>query len=261
MLVNAAGIALLNSLIGTPTVTLVMQVSWIAVLILVFSMIVPATPRKMLAVARRRVDGSAGGWVGHLTGVPTWSPIHTFVLFMPNYVLRSSPCCRRVSATGSAAGCARRRNRQLSSGRAARPRRHGRSVAGAASAAGAQRRGQAGAPELLGAGSETEAQAHAAPLRARGAGHRRVELAAHDPRVRLRRHRRRDVLLRDGAAVGARSRVAGARASGRCRPIARSSCCARSVIRSPTRTPAAWCIATSSRPTSTCAGWASTTTS
>ena len=116
-------------------------------------------------------------------------------------------------------------------------------------------------PELLGAEQRRRGAEHAAPVRARGAGHRRAELAAHDSRVRLRRHRRRHVLLRDGAARRTRPRVAGARVRPAAGRPGASSCCGRSATRWPTRTRAAWCTATSSRPTSTSAGWASTTTS
>jgi eukaryotic-like serine/threonine-protein kinase len=88
MLVNAAGIAALNSLIGTPTVTLVMQVSWIAVLILVFSMISPAPPRKTLIVSLTAATmDPLAAWVAGRTGVQAWSPLHTFLLFLPNYVM------------------------------------------------------------------------------------------------------------------------------------------------------------------------------
>jgi serine/threonine protein kinase len=88
MLVNAAGIAILNNLIGSPTVTLVMQVSWIAVLILVFSMISPAPPKKTLAVSLAAASmDPAAAWLGHLQGANNWSVLHTLLLFLPNYVL------------------------------------------------------------------------------------------------------------------------------------------------------------------------------
>ncbi|MQA31679.1 MAG: protein kinase [Luteitalea sp.] len=88
MLVNAAGIAALNSLIGAATITLVMQVSWIAILILVFSMISPAPPRKTLVVslAAASMDPLAV-WLAHVGTADPWSPLHTLLLFLPNYVL------------------------------------------------------------------------------------------------------------------------------------------------------------------------------
>ena len=105
-------------------------------------------------------------------------------------------------------------------------------------------------PEVLGARDENEAQRHAATVRARSAGDRGAELAAHDPGVRLRHHAGRDLLLRDGAAHRPRPRVAGPRVRTAARRIASSTCCARSATRSPTRTRAGSCTATSSRPTS-----------
>ncbi len=44
-------------------------------------------------------------------------------------------------------------------------------------------------PEVLGAGTRRRRPTHAPPVRARGAGDRSAELAAHDPRVRLRHDR------------------------------------------------------------------------
>ena len=55
-------------------------------------------------------------------------------------------------------------------------------------------------PEMLGAGGASDSRLARAALRVRGAGHRGAHLAAHDSAVRLRRHRRRPLLLRDGAA-------------------------------------------------------------
>ncbi len=66
--------------------------------------------------------------------------------------------------------------------------------------------------------------------------------------------------LRHGAADGPRSRIAGARV----RTVPRrgpATCCGRSAIHSPTRTRAAWFTATSSPRISTSAGWGSNTTS
>ena len=82
-----------------------------------------------------------------------------------------------------------------------------------------------------------------------------LQFAAFHPPVRFRRHRRRQLLLRDGAAERPRPRIAdqGVRpAAARAGDVPAA---ARSVIRWPKRTRAAWCIATSSRPTSSCAAW------
>jgi serine/threonine-protein kinase len=88
MLVIAAGIAAENSLIGVPTVTRVMQVSWIAVTILVFSMISPAPPRKTLVVSLIAASmDPVAAWIAHLAFGYPWDLLHTFLLFLPNYVL------------------------------------------------------------------------------------------------------------------------------------------------------------------------------
>ena len=83
----------------------------------------------------------------------------------------------------------------------------------------------------------------------RGADARVDALAPHDRALRLRRHRRRHVLLRDGAARRARPRRARARArpaAGRARDPA---CSRRRASRSPKRTTPACSTATSSRRT------------
>jgi tRNA A-37 threonylcarbamoyl transferase component Bud32 len=88
MLVIAAGIAAQNSLIGSATVTQVMQVSWIAVTILVFSMISPAPPRKTLAVSiiAATMDPLAS-WIAHLAFGKPWSLAGSLLLFLPTYVM------------------------------------------------------------------------------------------------------------------------------------------------------------------------------
>ena len=90
MLVNAAGIAILNNLIGAPAVSIMMQVSWIAVLILVFSMIAPAPPRKMLllSLVAASMDPLAA-FAARLTGAHDLVAARSrLLMFMPNYVWR-----------------------------------------------------------------------------------------------------------------------------------------------------------------------------
>ena len=174
----------------------------------------------------------------------------------------SSRCCRRsvLHRLGRRLREAQELG-QLPARRAARARRHGRGLARAAPAAGARRGDQAGAARSARRAQRSGRAYRAAALRARSAGHRGAQLAAHDPGLRLRHDRRRHLLLRDGAAGGARPRERWSASSGRCRPTAPSSCCGRCATRWPTRTRAAWCTATSSRPTSTSAAWGSSTTS
>jgi serine/threonine protein kinase len=83
---NAAFVALLDKWVFSADVEAVGRLSWTTIVILVSSMIVPTTPRKMLAtsLAAATMDPLAV-WIGHLRGMPTPSLVNTFVLFMPNY--------------------------------------------------------------------------------------------------------------------------------------------------------------------------------
>jgi eukaryotic-like serine/threonine-protein kinase len=61
-------------------------VSWMTIVILVGSMILPTTPRKMLAAALFSASmDPLGVWVAHLRGLAVPSLVATFVIFMPNY--------------------------------------------------------------------------------------------------------------------------------------------------------------------------------
>ena len=240
------------------------RLSWIALLILIFAMIAPGAPRRMFAMSlvAASIDplayldrcGCAGGDAPAL--------VRLFILCWPSYACAFVASCRRRCCSASAGGCARRRSSAATtwsrcSGTAAWARCGAPSIG----CSRATRRSSWCAPKCSARATTQEAQLTLRAVRARGAGHRRAQLAAHDPGVRLRHHGGRHVLLRDGAARRPRPRVAGARvrpAAGRAR---RSTCCARSVTRWPTRTRAAWSTATSSRPTSTSAAWASSTTS
>lgn len=86
MVVNAIGVALLNTWARTPSTDFVSGVSWNTIVILVGSMIIPTTPGKMLgaAVVAASMD-PLGVWFAHLRGVTVPSVMNTFVLFMPNY--------------------------------------------------------------------------------------------------------------------------------------------------------------------------------
>ena len=87
MLLNAVAVALVNSQARTVSTAITAgHVSWNTIVILVGSMILPTTPRKMLAasVAAATMD-PLGVWIAHLRGIPVPSMVNTFVLFMPNY--------------------------------------------------------------------------------------------------------------------------------------------------------------------------------
>jgi serine/threonine-protein kinase len=88
MVLNAILIAMLNTWAVTPSVAqLTDRLSWTTLVILITAMIVPATPRKMLAASLVAASmDPLGVWVAHLRGVAVPSPVATLVLFMPNYV-------------------------------------------------------------------------------------------------------------------------------------------------------------------------------
>ena len=88
MVLNAAAIAAMNTWLSPPPLQAQMvQVSWIPILVLVYSMVAPATPGKMLGAALVAASlDPLGVWLAHLRGVPVPSPLQTFVLFWPNYV-------------------------------------------------------------------------------------------------------------------------------------------------------------------------------
>ena len=82
---NAMFVAVLNTWTAMPAIDS-MHLSWNVVTILVSSIIMPATPRKMLAASLVAASmDPLGVWVAHLRGLPVSSAIHTLVLFMPNY--------------------------------------------------------------------------------------------------------------------------------------------------------------------------------
>ena len=88
LILNAAAIAALNSWVAPPPLRAEMvQVSWIVILLLVFSMVAPVCPWKMFSAALIAASlDPLGVWLAHLRGVPVPSPFATFVIFWPNYV-------------------------------------------------------------------------------------------------------------------------------------------------------------------------------
>jgi eukaryotic-like serine/threonine-protein kinase len=87
MVLNALAVALVNTQARTVTIfTMGGHVSWMTIVILVGSMILPTTPRKMLAAALFSATmDPLGVWVAQLRGLPVPSLVDTFVIFMPNY--------------------------------------------------------------------------------------------------------------------------------------------------------------------------------
>jgi tRNA A-37 threonylcarbamoyl transferase component Bud32 len=86
MIVNAVGVAVLNAWAAPPYKGEVLHFSWITVLILVYSMIAPSTPRRMLvgSLVAASMDPLAFAGV-YLVGTPTLSPLDVFVLCWPNF--------------------------------------------------------------------------------------------------------------------------------------------------------------------------------
>ena len=95
MLVNTFGIGVINAWQMLPDP--VFKLSWNAVAILIFSMIVPTTPRKMLVVAMASASMDPFGvWVRSLTGAQVPALLTVLVLYLPNYA------CAAVAATMAA---------------------------------------------------------------------------------------------------------------------------------------------------------------
>ena len=86
VVLNAAAVALLNTLTGLAAVSSGRGLSWNTVVILVAAMILPATPRRMLAASlvAASMDPLAS-WIVHLSGAPSASLATTLVLYMPNF--------------------------------------------------------------------------------------------------------------------------------------------------------------------------------
>jgi serine/threonine protein kinase len=83
---NAVCVALLNNWAVTPDNDAVGQLSWTGIVIFVSSMIMPTTPRKMLATSLLAASmDPLAVWVGYLRGMEVPSVVNTLVMFMPNY--------------------------------------------------------------------------------------------------------------------------------------------------------------------------------
>jgi serine/threonine-protein kinase len=87
MLLTAAAIAALNTWVEPPPLRArMLQVSWTAILLLVYSMVAPVSPLKILGVSVIAASlDPLGVWLAHLRGVTVPSPLSTFVMFWPNY--------------------------------------------------------------------------------------------------------------------------------------------------------------------------------
>lgn len=86
MLLNAVGIAAMNAWAMPLAGPNDMHLSWMTVLILIYSMIAPTTPRKILfaSLVAASLDPVAFG-VAYLLGAPTPAPLAIFVMSWPNF--------------------------------------------------------------------------------------------------------------------------------------------------------------------------------
>jgi serine/threonine-protein kinase len=87
MLINAAAVAMLNTWALPPTTETMRHLSWNAIVILVFAMIVPTSPRRMLAatLAAASTDPIGVG-LAALRGVPVPSVLNTIAFCLPTYI-------------------------------------------------------------------------------------------------------------------------------------------------------------------------------
>ena len=133
-----------------------------------------------------------GVWFAHLRGLPVPSVVNTFVLLLPNYV-----CAVVATLPSHVLQRVGRRLRQAQElGSYHLVELLGRGGMGEVWRAEHRLLARSAAiklvrPEVLGASGDAEGADHAAAVRARGAGDRGAELAAHDSRLRLRRDRTR----------------------------------------------------------------------
>jgi hypothetical protein len=87
MILNAILVAMVNTWVTAPTVETLGRLSWTTIIILITAMIVPSTPRKMLAASLAAASMEPlGVWIAHLRGLPVPSVVNTFVLLLPNYI-------------------------------------------------------------------------------------------------------------------------------------------------------------------------------
>jgi serine/threonine protein kinase len=87
MLFNAAVVAAFNTwAVPPPTELTKVDLSWVALVILVYSMVSPHKPRKMLVTALVAASfDPLAVWLAHLQGIPTLSFVETVVMVWPNY--------------------------------------------------------------------------------------------------------------------------------------------------------------------------------
>ena len=87
MIANAVGIALINAMVMAEAIPKGPEVSWAAILILVFSMISPAAPRTMLSASLVAASmDPLVTWIAYQRGLPALPPLMTVLHYLPNYI-------------------------------------------------------------------------------------------------------------------------------------------------------------------------------
>jgi serine/threonine-protein kinase len=86
MIFSAAGVGFLNTFVNSPSIASINQISWNTLVILVSSMILPTTPRRMLlaSIAAASMDPLFLG-LAYLNGIQVPTAWHAFILYLPNY--------------------------------------------------------------------------------------------------------------------------------------------------------------------------------
>src|SRR5690242_1745312 len=86
MLIHAVGIAVFNAFAYPPMGNEMLRVSWIALLILTYSMIAPSSPRRMLTASliAATLDPLAY-WAAWRLGGRAYDPVYLFVILWPTY--------------------------------------------------------------------------------------------------------------------------------------------------------------------------------
>jgi eukaryotic-like serine/threonine-protein kinase len=190
MLVHSAAIALLETWASDPTTMMMGHLSWTAIVILLSAMIVPSTPGKMLVAALVSASmGPFGVWLAHLRGVDTPSVLNTLVMYMPNYSCAAAAVvpARMFQKMG------RRLKEARDLGSYELEERLGEGGMGEVWRARHRLLARPAAIRLIPPDADEwlrcRSPHHAAAIRGRGPGDGRPHVSAHDPAVRLRRHR------------------------------------------------------------------------
>lgn len=86
MMINSAGIALLETWAYSPSPEPQRNLSWVSIVILVSAMVAPGRPRRMLAAALVSASlGPIGMWLAYLRGVDVPTMARILLMALPNF--------------------------------------------------------------------------------------------------------------------------------------------------------------------------------